>query len=144
MPRANRPRLARRCSITEGDCYDGLEKTVARRNIEQMNYQRLPGPRPGLVQRVATAIVTTAVLIGLFFAGIIAWIVMAGIVLVGGLALSIWLWRKRRQFESIHAEVMREATLRRRGAGADEAGQTADTIEGDYVVIDEREPRSNR
>lgn len=105
-----------------------------------MNSHRLPGPRPGPLQRVVAALVTTVVLVGLFFAGLVAWVLIAGVVLIGGAALSIWLWRKRRQFEKLHAQALREARLRERSAGT-RAGDGAETIEGEYVVVDERRER---
>lgn len=102
-----------------------------------MREYRLPGPRPGPLQRVVAAVVTTVLLIGLFFAGIIAWIILAGFMLVGGLALSIWLWRQRRRFEKVHAEAMRRAAVDR--SQSDRSGGGSETIEGEYVVVDEQD-----
>lgn len=103
-----------------------------------MNQPRLPGPRPGFVQRAAAALVGSVLLIGLFFAGLVAWVLIAGAALIGAAALSLWLWRKRRQFERIRREALRAAHDR---DAADERGQDGETIEGAYVVLDEERRR---
>lgn len=103
-----------------------------------MNYQRLPGPRPGVLQRVVAALATTVILVALFFAGLVAWVLVAGVVLVGGAALSIWVWRQRRQFEKMRAAALRDADLRAPPRNHEPGRQT---IEGEYVVVDERRER---
>lgn len=103
-----------------------------------MNHQRLPGPRPGIVQRVVAALAGTVLLVGLFFAGLVAWVLIAGVALIGGAALSVWLWRKRRQFEKLRAEALRAA---RQNTPVDRPAQGGETIEGDYVVVDDERRR---
>jgi len=83
--------------------------------------QRLNGPGPGLLTRVIAALVGAVMLVGLFFAGLVAWVLLAGVLLVGGVAMSIWLWRERRRFEKFR---------RQRDDGF---------IEVEYEVLNERE-----
>ena len=95
-----------------------------------MDPYRLPGARPGLLQRVATAIAGVVVLSAVFFLGIIAWVILAGIVFVGSIALSIWIWRQKRLYRkhsrTIGDSAPNAATARRNASEA---------IEGEYEVV---------
>ena len=86
-----------------------------------MTKQRINGPGPGLITRVIAAVVGAVVLVGLFFAGLVAWVLLAGVLLVGGVVMSIWLWRERRRFDRFRRQ------------------QDSRFIEVEYEVLDERE-----
>ncbi|MBT8137750.1 MAG: hypothetical protein KJO54_12100 [Gammaproteobacteria bacterium] len=88
-----------------------------------MNQYRLAGRGPSLITRVLTAIAGMLVLVGLFLAGLVAWVLLAGVVFIGSVALAIALWRQRRRMEKFR---------RRQGDGV---------IEVEYEVVAERRER---
>ena len=88
-----------------------------------MNQYRLNGPQPGLVPRLIAGLVGTVAVVGAFFVGLVAWILLAGFLLIGALVASIWFWRQRRRFQ--------------KSARANDDA----FIEVEYEVLDEKEPR---
>lgn len=88
-----------------------------------MNQYRLPGRRASLLTRAVAAVTGVVVLVGLFVAGLVAWVLLAGAVFVGSIALAIALWRQRRRMEKFR---------RRNGDGY---------IEVEYEIVSERRER---
>lgn len=105
-----------------------------------MNFNRLPGPRPSLIQRIAAGIVGCVLIVSLFFVGLFAWVLLAGFALVAGVALSIWVWRQKRRlarFRAAHEKTLREQTGQSRR-------QSDQIIEGEFIVTSERTRRDER
>jgi len=87
-----------------------------------VNQYRLSGPPPGLIPRLVAGLVAGVALVGAFFVGIVAWILLAGFVAIGGVVVSIWFWRQRRRFEKF---------ARQKDDGF---------IEVEYEVLNEKDP----
>jgi Flp pilus assembly protein TadB len=91
-----------------------------------MKQQRLSGPTPGLIPRLVAGITGAIVLAGAFLLGVIAWIFLAGFLLVGAVVLSIWVWRQRRKFDKFRQQ-------------ADDG-----VLEAEYTVVREVREKQNR
>lgn len=114
-----------------------LEIQHQHHHVGLMDPYRLPGPRPGLFQRAIAAAAAGVVLVSLFFLGIIAWIVIAGVVLVGSISLLIWGWRQRRalrRFRDAYADQLRQQENKSRG-------EAASVIDGEYTVVSKQHRR---
>ena len=104
-----------------------------------MNPNRLPGPRPSLVQRFAAAVIGGVLVVALFFVGLFAWVLIAGFALVASAGLAIWFWRQKRRlarFRAAHEDALRQQE------GGDPRRGTDQVIEGEFVVVTERRTRS--
>ncbi|MBT8131794.1 MAG: DUF4381 domain-containing protein [Gammaproteobacteria bacterium] len=83
----------------------------------------LSGPsRPaGPLTRLVAAVAAAFALVIAFLAGVVLWVLLAGVVLIGGVVLSVWFWRQRRKFEKFARQSQQ------------------DVIDAEYTVIDEKE-----
>ena len=102
-----------------------------------MPYYLNPPPLGPLV-RIVTGIVAALALVGLFMVGMVALAVVAGVVLVAGLA--IWLrvvWIKRKLRKS---GIDLDSHIR--DSGARQSNVSGQVIEAEYTVISESEDKN--
>lgn len=93
---------------------------------------------PGIVARVLLSIVAVITLVSAAFLGAIVFLAALGFFVVAILVLGVRIWWARRQLE--------KAVKRgeRPGSGGPGPGARTDVIEGEYLVVEERQADGDR
>ena len=87
----------------------------------------LNSPPRSPLARIAAAIVGTAVMVGAFMIGMVAFVVLLGV----GAVMAIWFWFRTRDV----GRAFREAAEQ---AGAEDPPAASDAIEAEYTVVTHR------